>query len=56
MKRTLNSINVLLVLLLSSALFYSGLSNYKLSDANKDLSSNINLLMELIKLDYKEPN
>jgi len=56
MKRTLNSINVLLALLLSSALFYLGVSNYKLSDANKDLSNNINSLMELMKLDNKEPN
>ena len=54
MKRTLNSINVMIALVLSSALFYLGVSNYKLSDANKDLSNNINNLMKLMKLDYEE--
>jgi len=51
MKRSLNSINVLLALLLSSALFYLGASNYRLADTNESLSSDINSLMQFMRLD-----
>ena len=51
MKRTLNSVNVVLALLLSSALFYLGASNYRLADTNEALSTDINLLLETMQLD-----
>ena len=51
MKRTLNSVNVVLALLLSSALFYLGASNYRLADTNETLSTDINLLLETMQLD-----
>jgi len=50
MKRTLNSINVVLALLLSSALFYLGASNYRLADTNEVLSTDINLLLETMQI------
>ena len=52
MKKTINIINLVLALILSSALFYLGSSNFKLADTNEALSNDINSLLETLEQNY----
>ena len=56
MKKTIYLINVFLALLLTSALFYLGSSNFRLADTNESLSNDINSLLELFQQDSFESN
>mgnify|MGYP003140569262 CR=1 FL=1 len=56
MKKTINSINVFLALLLISVLFYLGSSNFRLADTNESLSNDINSLLKLLQQNSLESN